>query len=90
MGKKHILFQKENTTEFTLGIGYIWVVIKTISVLCMCFAFLIGCGENDNMISENPTDLLEISPVDEDNLDNHHRVKNYFIPLTRRYRIQDG
>ena len=62
MGKKPILFQKENTTELTLGIGHIWVVIKTISVLCMCFAFLIGCGEDDDMISENPTDLLDNLP----------------------------
>ncbi len=60
MINRRILLLKENTAEFTAGIGHIWPMIKFSSVLCMCLALLLGCGEE---VLDDPVPILDDSDL---------------------------
>ncbi len=48
MIKKHILWQKENATVFTVCIRQVRKLMKLIPMLCICFALFIGCGSDSD------------------------------------------
>lgn len=79
MGIKHLLLNSENNTDSVVGIANVWNVIKLVSVFCLAFVLLIGCGEQ-NLDDPKVREKILAEAIDFDNLQTRRAPSGEELP----------